>query len=76
MILISRYKGEILEDGYLDKALEGGPKSEPYTRLVEWLSKELKVLCKLDEQINAITTPEDSSAFLLELSSFLKELGE
>lgn len=47
-----------------------------YTQLVEWLSKELKVLCSLDEYVNQITGPEDSSSFLLELSSFLKELGK
>jgi hypothetical protein len=47
-----------------------------YTGLVEWLSKELKTLCKLDEHVNAVSSAEDSSSFLLELSSFLKELGK
>lgn len=60
----------------LEKALDGGPKSVEYTGLVEWLSKELKTLCKLDEHVNAISSAEDSSSFLLELSSFLKELGK
>lgn len=60
----------------LEKALDGGPKSVEYTGLVEWLSKELKILCKLDEHVNAVTSAEDSSSFLLELSSFLKELGK
>jgi hypothetical protein len=60
----------------LEKALDGGPKSVEYTGLVEWLSKELKILCKLDEHVNAVSSAEDSSSFLLELSSFLKELGK
>lgn len=60
----------------MEKALDGGPKSVEYTGLVEWLSKELKTLCKLDEHVNAVSSAEDSSSFLLELSSFLKELGK
>nr|CAD7608406.1 unnamed protein product [Timema genevievae] len=69
------YAGPMLEEGGLEKALEGGPKSVEYTALVEWLSKELKSLCKMEEHVNAIVSPEDSSSFLLEVSSFLKELG-
>nr|CAD7201876.1 unnamed protein product [Timema douglasi] len=69
------YAGPMLEEGGLEKALEGGPKSVEYTALVEWLSKELKFLCKMEEHVNAIVSPEDSSSFLLEVSSFLKELG-
>ncbi|XP_071450328.1 protein FAM98B [Hetaerina americana] len=69
------YTGPMLEDGALEKAVEGGPKSIEYTELVSWLSNELKTLCKLEEHINAITSPEDSSSFVMEVSSFLKELG-
>lgn len=32
-------------------------------------------MCNIDEQVNAIINPEDSITFLMELSSFLKELG-
>nr|CAD7428349.1 unnamed protein product [Timema monikensis] len=73
--MCSSYAGPMLEEGGLEKALEGGPKSVEYTALVEWLSKELKSLCKMEEHVNAIMSPEDSSSFLLEVSSFLKELG-
>ncbi|XP_067011250.1 protein FAM98B [Anabrus simplex] len=69
------YTGPLLDEGCLEKAVEGGPKSVEFTGLVEWISKELKSLCQLEEHVNAISTAEDSSAFLLELSSFLKELG-
>jgi hypothetical protein len=71
-----RYTGPLLEEGLLEKALDGGPKSVEYTGLVEWLSKELKILCKLDEHVNALSSAEDSSSFLIELRSFLKQLGK
>ncbi|GLG94523.1 Uncharacterized protein GBIM_01726 [Gryllus bimaculatus] len=70
------YTGPIVdEEGCLEKALEGGPKSIEFSQLIEWISKELKTLCSLEEHVNAITSADDSSSFLLELSSFLKELG-
>lgn len=59
----------------LKEAILGGPKSIHFTKIVEWVSKELQVLYKLDEHVNAITSSDDSSSFLMELSSFLKELG-
>lgn len=43
---------------------------------MEWLSKELQYFCKLDEHVNAISSPDDIPSFLLEVSSFLKELGK
>ncbi|RZF34699.1 hypothetical protein LSTR_LSTR002781 [Laodelphax striatellus] len=63
------------DEGVWEKAVTEGSKSVTYTKLVEWLSKELQVLCNLDEHVNQITCPEDSSSFLLEVSSFLKEVG-
>lgn len=57
-------------------AVDEGPKSIEYTKIVEWLSKELKFLSSLEEHVHAITSPDDSSSFLLEVSSFLKELGK
>ncbi|XP_052123077.1 protein FAM98B isoform X2 [Frankliniella occidentalis] len=69
------YNGPILGEGGLDKALEGTTKSEEFRKAVVWLAAELKALCKLDEQVNDISTSEDSASFLLELSSFLKEIG-
>lgn len=55
--------------------IEGGPKSAEYTGLIHEMSEELKSLCSLDESVNATEGPDDASSFLLELSSFLKELG-
>lgn len=73
--LFLRYKGPLNEKSCLLSALEEGPKCVEYTNVVSFLTNELKVLCNIDEQVNSITNPEDSITFLLELSSFLKELG-
>ena len=53
-----------------------GPKNVEYTKLVAWVSKELQVLLQLEEGINATTSPDDHSSFCMEVSSFLKEMGE
>lgn len=70
------FRYDKLNSEKLESAVAEGPKSIEYSRLVEWLSKELKFLCSLDEHVNAIISSEDSSSFLLEVSSFLKELGK
>lgn len=64
----------MVEEGRLEKAIEGGAKSLEYTELVAWLSQELKRFLKLDDHVHPTTSPDDASSFLLELSSFLKEL--
>ncbi|XP_053620773.1 protein FAM98A [Plodia interpunctella] len=69
------YEGLLLDEVALLKALDGGVKSLEFTKLVHILAAELKQLCRLEETINVISDPEESVAFLLELSSFLKELG-
>lgn len=69
------YEGAVMQEEAFTAALDGGAKSIEYTQVVEWLSAELKEVCKLDDQVNAITSPDDSSSFLLEVSSFLKEIN-
>ncbi|KRT82734.1 hypothetical protein AMK59_3513 [Oryctes borbonicus] len=69
------YSGTQLDQAKLESALNDGPKSILYTEIVTFLTNELKVLCKIDERVNKIDAPEDSVSFLMELSSFLKELG-
>ncbi|XP_015510421.1 protein FAM98A [Neodiprion lecontei] len=69
------YSGALSDANELSKALKDGPKSVEFTKLVAWLAEELSAFGEVDDSVNAITTPEDSSHFLLELSSFLKELG-
>ncbi|XP_001943023.1 protein FAM98A [Acyrthosiphon pisum] len=57
------------------KSINGGPKSIKYTQLVEWITKEIQILLGLEEHVNSISSEADSSSFLLEVSSFLKESG-
>lgn len=75
ILFVFRYNGPITEKSNLLNVVEEGPKCAEYTNIVSFITKELKVLCSIDEQVNAITNPEDSITFLMELSSFLKELG-
>ncbi|XP_076042792.1 protein FAM98A isoform X2 [Oratosquilla oratoria] len=72
------YSGAITDEDSLAAAVdgnEGGPKNVAYTQLVAWVTGELRVLCDLEEQVNAITSGDDHSSFLMEVSAFLKELG-
>ncbi|XP_063370346.1 protein FAM98A-like [Cydia amplana] len=69
------YTGPLTDEAAFAKALEGGPKSLEYTKLIHILAEELKKLCNLEETVNMMNDPDESSSFLLELSSFLKELG-
>lgn len=57
------------------KSINDGPKSIKYTQLVEWITKEIQILLGLEEHVNSISSEADSSSFLLEVSSFLKESG-
>lgn len=57
------------------KLIDGGAKSIKYTKLVEWMTKEIQILLGLEEYVNAISSEVDSNSFLLEVSSFLKETG-
>lgn len=50
------YDGSLRSKEALQNAVKDGPKSIEYTKIVEWLSKELKVLGKLEDHINAISS--------------------
>nr|XP_018904708.1 PREDICTED: protein FAM98A-like [Bemisia tabaci] len=68
-----RYPGA--SDSLVTEVIKDGSKFVSYSRVVEWLSTELNQLGNLNEHVNAITSQDDSSAFLLEISCFLKQLG-
>lgn len=68
------YEGPLTDEASFAKALDGGPKSLDFTKLVHILAEEIKNLCNLEETVNMMNDPDESSSFLLELSSFLKEL--
>ncbi|XP_060852000.1 protein FAM98A [Rhopalosiphum padi] len=70
-----RNLGKSISAKEFKKVINGGPKSIKYTQLVEWITKEIQILLGLEEHVNSISSEADSSSFLLEVSSFLKESG-
>ncbi|XP_066256257.1 protein FAM98B-like [Euwallacea similis] len=69
------YNGHLLKLSELQAATEIGQKGKDFTELVQFLTKELRTLLSLDEQVNAVTSPGDAVAFVMEITSFLKELS-
>ncbi|CAL4109451.1 unnamed protein product, partial [Meganyctiphanes norvegica] len=72
------FDGEINDEESLLAAVDGsdgGPRNINYTAVIAWVAGELRVLAGLEENVSAITNPDDHSSFLMELSSFLKEIG-
>ncbi|XP_065089838.1 protein FAM98A-like isoform X2 [Ochlerotatus camptorhynchus] len=65
------YDGPFLDLNYAATAMAAGAQSGEFQDVVIWLTDEIRVLGKLDEKISK---SEDASAFVLELSGFLKEL--
>ncbi|XP_051775168.1 protein FAM98A isoform X6 [Erpetoichthys calabaricus] len=68
------YKGPLLEDGALDEAVTGGASSPEFTKLCAWLVSELKLYCKLEENVQATNSPNESEGFQLEMSGLLSEM--
>ncbi|VVC96766.1 unnamed protein product [Leptidea sinapis] len=68
------YEGHLVDEAFFGKALDGGPKSMDYTKLVHILSEEIKQLCNVEETVNMINDPDESSTFLLELSHLSSRL--
>lgn len=65
------YTGDMLDSQKLHDAIMGGPRADDFRTLVCWIAKEIHVMMRLEEQVNPNT---DINEFLMELSSFLKEL--
>lgn len=42
-----------MEDGALECAVKGGAASPEYTKLCAWIVSELKLYCKLEENVHA-----------------------
>lgn len=70
-----RYSGPLLNPSNLNNAVQGGPKSTEYTALISWLCDQISKFGQLDDTVHKTSSPDDASHFLLELSTFLKELG-
>ncbi|KAI4903937.1 hypothetical protein NFI96_031940 [Prochilodus magdalenae] len=69
------YQGPLLEDGALQAALGGGAASPEFTKLCAWLVSELKLYCKLEENVHATNCPSEAEGFQLEMSGLLAELA-
>lgn len=69
------YSGPLLNDDDFDKEIADGAKSVKFTEVVAWLSNELNTVCKMEDNVNSITDPDDWNTFQLELSAFLKEMN-
>ncbi|XP_070504322.1 protein FAM98A [Chironomus tepperi] len=64
------YNGKLMDENEFSEAINDGFKNEEFRLLIIWLSNEISELGKLEEKI----TCSDITSFLIELSSFLKEL--
>lgn len=70
------YSGNLSQQELLHNAVANGPKSIDYTKLVNYLANEICVLGNFDENVNVISSPEDAVAFIMEVTSLLKELSK
>lgn len=48
-----RYQGPLLEEGALESAVSGGATSPEFTKLCAWIVSELRLYCKLEENVHA-----------------------
>ncbi|KAI7804721.1 protein FAM98A [Triplophysa rosa] len=69
------YQGPILEDGALETCVTGGAASPEFTKLCAWLVSELKLYCKLEENVQSTNCPSEAEGFQLEMSGLLAELS-
>ncbi|XP_029449738.1 protein FAM98A [Rhinatrema bivittatum] len=69
------YKGPLLEDGALIHSASGGAASPEFTKLCAWLVSELKLFCKLEENVQATNSPSEAEGFQLEVSGLLAEMN-
>ncbi|CAG9761410.1 unnamed protein product [Ceutorhynchus assimilis] len=59
----------------LHVAIEAGLKDKQYNNLIQFLTTELRALLNMDEDVNCATSLEDYTAFVMIISSFLRELN-
>jgi len=68
-VCVCRYQGPLLEEGALETAVTGGAASPEFTKVCAWLVSELKLYCKLEENVQA-TNSECVSAHIIYGSGF------
>ncbi|KYO23921.1 protein FAM98A [Alligator mississippiensis] len=69
------YKGPLLDDGALTQATSHGATSPEFTKLCAWLVSELRLFCKLEENVHATNSPNEAEEFQLEASGLLAEMN-
>ncbi|XP_029925841.1 protein FAM98A [Myripristis murdjan] len=69
------YQGPLLEDGALEAAVSGGAASPEFTKLCAWIVSELRLYCRLEENVQATNCPSEAEGFQLEMSGLLSELA-
>ncbi|XP_030603545.1 protein FAM98A [Archocentrus centrarchus] len=68
------YQGPLLEEGALESAVSRGAALPEFTKLCAWIVSELKLYCKLEENVHATNCPSEAEGFQLEMSGLLSEL--
>ncbi|XP_069575674.1 protein FAM98A [Brachyistius frenatus] len=69
------YQGPLLEEGSLDSAASGGAASPEFTKLCAWIVSEIRLYCRLEENVHATNCPSEAESFQLEMSGLLSELA-
>uniref|UniRef100_A0ABM5FAH3 Protein FAM98B n=1 Tax=Pogona vitticeps TaxID=103695 RepID=A0ABM5FAH3_9SAUR len=69
------YKGPLLDEDALNKAVENGLASQDFCELCVWLSSQIQPLCNLEESISSTNGGDDVESLQFEMSGFLKELA-
>ncbi|XP_068424098.1 protein FAM98A [Clinocottus analis] len=69
------YQGPLLEEGALEPAVSKGAASPEFTKLCAWIVSELRLYCRLEENVHATNCPSEAEAFQLEMSGLLSELA-
>lgn len=60
-----RYQGPLLEDGALDAAVSTGAASPEFSKVCAWIVSELRLYCKLEENVHATNCKTHSVAFCI-----------
>uniref|UniRef100_A0A8C7XS37 Family with sequence similarity 98 member A n=1 Tax=Oryzias sinensis TaxID=183150 RepID=A0A8C7XS37_9TELE len=69
------YQGPLLDEGTLDRAVCGGAASPEFTKVCAWIVSELRLYCRLEENVHATNCPTEADSFQLEMSGLLSELA-
>uniref|UniRef100_A0ABD2W562 Protein FAM98A n=1 Tax=Trichogramma kaykai TaxID=54128 RepID=A0ABD2W562_9HYME len=69
------YTGSLLNLENLTRAIQEGAQSTEYTGLVSWLTDQIGSFGVTEETVHVTSSSEDASSFLLEINTFLKEIG-